>query len=313
MVVPDVRRHILLDAHAGLLEARHRVGRRRLDHVDRIRQERRGAAGILGRADQHQPVGLGDALGIPVALVLHQLGALARHQAGELERAGARRLRRHLVPVLALLLPVGRTGDQEPQHLIGKERVDSLGLYLDRHVVDLLVTRDRGQARPDLRRLALVELRRVLVEDLFEVPDNGVGVEGRAVVELDARPELEGPQRLVALVDRPFGGEAGDQLAGPVGDIHLPGDQRIVDGEAGELVGAGAAIGLAGGERDIGHRDAVAHDLFLGARRCAEACRQGEGAGAGQNRATRKLGLDHEDLPKGQSVGRRSRHGVARS
>ena len=106
MIVPDVRRHVLLDAHAGLLQARHRVGRRRLDHVDRVGQQRRGAAGILGRADQHQPVGLGHALGIPVALVLHQLGALARHQAGELERAGARRLRRHLVPVLALLLPV---------------------------------------------------------------------------------------------------------------------------------------------------------------------------------------------------------------
>jgi hypothetical protein len=204
-------------------------------------------------------------------------------------------------------------GDQEPQHLIGKERVDRLGLYLDRHVVDLLVARDRRQARPNLCRLALIELRRILVEDLFEVPDHGVGIERRAVVEFDAGPELEGPQRLVGIVDRPFGGEAGNQLARPVGDIHLPSDQRVIDGEAGELVGAGAAIGLAGGERDIGHRDAVAHDLFLGARRCAEACGQGEGAGAGQNRAARKSGLDHEDLPKGQSVGRRSRHGVARS
>jgi hypothetical protein len=266
MVVPDVRRHVLPDAHAGLLQARHGVGRRRLDHVDRIRQERRGAAGILGRADQHQPVGLGEALGIPVALVLHQLGALTWHQASELEGTCPRRLRRHLVPVLALLLPVGRAGDQEPQHLIGKERIDRLGLYLHRHVVDLLVARDRRQARANLRRLALVELRRVLVEDLFEVPQDGVCVEGRTVVELHAWPELEGPQRLVGVVDLPFGGEAGDQLARPVGDIKLPGDQRIVDREAGELVGASAAIGLAGGERDVGQRDAVAHDLLSSAR-----------------------------------------------
>ena len=267
MVVPDVRRHVLLDPHAALLEACHRVGRRRLDHVDRVGEQRRGARRILRRHDQHQPVGLRDALGIPVGFVLDQLGALARHEAGQLERAGARRLRGELVPVLAELLPLGRARHQEPQHLIGEERVDRLGLDLDLHLAGLPVAGDRRQARAHLRGLALVELRRVLVEDLLQVPDDGVGVEGRAVMELHAVAQREGPQGLVRLVHLPLGGEAGDQLARPVGDIELPGDERIVEREAGELVGTGATVGLARRQRHVGHGDAEAHHLLLRERR----------------------------------------------
>jgi hypothetical protein len=115
------------------------------------------------------------------------------HQAGEPEWAGARRLGGELVPVLAELLELRRARHQEPQHLVGEERVDDLGLHLDGHVVDLPVTRDRRQARSDLRGLALVELRCLGVEHLVEVPDHGVGVEGRAVMELHAVAQLEGP------------------------------------------------------------------------------------------------------------------------
>ena len=89
--------------------------------------------------------------------------------------------------------------------------------------------------------------------------------------------------------------EAGDQLARSVGNIHLPGDQRIVDRVAGELVGAGAAIGLAAGERNVGHRDAIADDLLLGRGRRSKTRRQRKRAGAGQKGTARKTGLaDHE-------------------
>ena len=198
------------------------VGRRPVDHVDGAGDQRGAAAGILRRADQDEAVDLGDALGIPVGLVLHQLGALARHEAGELERAGARRLHGELVPVLAELLPLRRARDQEPQELIREERIDRLGLDLDLHVTGLPVAQQAGQARPHLRRLAGVELRRVLVEDLLEVPDHGIGVERRAVVELHARAQLEGPQRLVGLAHLPLGRQARDHLARPVGRRRAP-------------------------------------------------------------------------------------------
>ncbi len=293
MIVPDVRRHVLHDLHAGLGQTVHRVGCRRLDEVDRAGQQSGRARRALGCDHEDHAVGLGNTLGIPVGLVLDQLGALAWHQTGELERAGARRLRRELVPVLAELLELRRARHQEPEHLVGEERIDDLGLHLHGHVVDLLVARDRRQARPHLRGLALVELRRLGVEHLVEVPDHGVGVEGRSVVELHTIAQLEGPQGFVAVVDFPFGGEARDQLPGSVGDVHFPGDQRIVERVAGELVGAGPAIGLAGGERHVGHRDAEAHDLFVRRQdRHAEARGQGrQRAGAREDRTARKPGL----------------------
>jgi hypothetical protein len=83
--------------------------------------------------------------------------------------------------------------------------------------------------------------------------------------------QAEGPQGLVGVVHLPRRGEAGDQLARPVGDIELPGDQRIVEREAGELVGTGAAVGLARRQGHVGHRDAEAHHLLL--RECRD--RQG--------------------------------------
>src|SRR6266487_2192900 len=42
-------------------------------------------------------------------------------------------------------------GNQEPQHLIGEERVDGLGRDLNGGVVDLGVARNRRQAGLDLR------------------------------------------------------------------------------------------------------------------------------------------------------------------
>jgi hypothetical protein len=181
---------------------------------------------------------------------------------GQLERPGARGLAGELVPVLAELFVLRGARDQEPEHLVGEERVDGLGGDLDGGVVDLGVARDRGQAGLHLRALALVELRRLVVEHLVEIPDHRIGVEVAAVVKFDALAQGKAPFLLVGVIDLPFGGEPGHQLAGPVGDVHLPGHQRIVDRVGGELIGAGAAIRLAGRQRNIRHRNAVAHHGF---------------------------------------------------
>ena len=208
----------------------------------------------------------GNPLLVPVIRVLRQFGQFARHQLGQFERAGARRLACELVPVLAELFILRGAGDQEPEHLVGEEGIDGLGGDLDGGVVDLGVALDRGQAGLDLRALALVELRRLVVQDLVEIPDHRIGVEVAAVVEFDALAQREPPFGLVGVVDLPFGGEPGHQFARPVRHVHFPGDQRIVDGISGELIGTRAAIGLARRQRNIRHRNAVAHH-GLGLRR----------------------------------------------
>jgi hypothetical protein len=138
--------------------------------------------------------------------------------------------------------------------------VDRFGRHFDRYRIDFAVTCDGRQARAYLRRLALVEMRRLIVEHFFEVPDHGIGIEGRTIVELHARHEL----------------------AGPFGHIHLPCDQRIVERVAGELVGACTAIGLAGRLRDVGQRNAVAQGTVgsLRAREVGQATRADGGAGS---------------------------------
>ena len=216
MILENVRRDVARDPGAALLQPIQHIGRRRVDHVDGAGDQRGAAARIFRRADQDDAVDLGNALGIPIGLVLDEFGALARHEAGELERAGAGRLHGELVPVLAELLPLRRARDQEPQELIGKERVDRLGLDLDLHVAGLAVAQQARQARPHLRRLAGVELRRVLVEDLLEVPDHGIGVERRAVMELHAGAQLERPQGLVG-VARPSTRSRGRGSSFPAG------------------------------------------------------------------------------------------------
>ncbi len=262
VIIPDVRRHIGDDLHAGRLELGHRVGRRRLDQVDLAREQRVDARQRLRNRNENQPIDLGNAGLVPIVGVLHELGALTRNEPRQLEGPGARRLARELLPVAADLLVLRRARHQEPEHLVRKDRVDLLGGDLDRVIIDLAVARDRGQAGLHLGALALVVLRRLLVEHLVEIPDHRIGVEAAAVVELHVPAQRKAPLFLVARVDAPFRGQAGNQLSRSVGDVHLPGDERIVDGVAGKLIGAGAAVGLPGREWNVRERDGVADDGF---------------------------------------------------
>jgi hypothetical protein len=96
-------------------------------------------------------------------------------------------------------------------------------------------------------------LRRLVIQHLVEIPDHRVGVELAAVMEFDTLAQGKAPFGLVLVVDLPLGGQARHQLAGPVRDVHFPGNQRIVDCIGGELIGAGAAIRLTCRQGDVSH------------------------------------------------------------
>ncbi len=260
-----MRRDVIDDPHACGFQLRHRIGRRRFDQVDLSGQQRVGSGQRFRHRDQDQLVDFRDPLLVPVIRILRQFSQFARHQFRQLERSGARRLACEFIPVLAEFFVLRGAGHQKPQHLIREERIDGLGGDLDRGVVDPGVARNRRQAGFHLGALALVELRGFVVEDLVEIPDHRVGIEVAAVMEFHALAERKSPLGLVVVVDLPFGGKAGYQFARPIRDIHFPGDQRVVNGVGGELIGARATIRLARRQGNIGHRNPVSHHR-LGAR-----------------------------------------------
>ena len=193
MIIPDMRRDVVDDPHSGRFELRHRIRRRSFDQVDLSREQRVGSCQRFRHRDQDQLVDFRNPLLVPVIRILRKLGEFARHQFGQFERAGAGRLAGELVPVLAELFILRGAGDQEPEHLVREERVDFLVVISIGGVVDLGVARDRGQPGFYLRALAFVELRRLVVEDLVEIPDHRVGIEFAAVMELDALAKRKAP------------------------------------------------------------------------------------------------------------------------
>jgi hypothetical protein len=143
--------------------------------------------------------------------------------------------------------------------------------------------------------LAVVEMRRLGVQDLVEVPHHGVRVQQRAIVERHPLAQMEHPMAAVRRIAFPGRGQAGDQLAGAVGDIQLPGNERIIQGEAGELVGAGAAVGLPGGQGNVRHGDGVRQARAR--RGCALRTREARQAG-GKAGARGQYGAAGQDCHK---------------
>ncbi len=258
LVGPVVRIFVGDDRHAALLETRNGVRRRHLDPVDLARQQRGGARGRLRHGEQDHLVELRHACLVPVVGEARQLHALARYHAIDLERAGTRGLQRHLVPVLALLLPVRGAREENVGHVVGDQRVHHAGRELDGVFVDRLVADQRRDARPHLGELLGIELRRLVVQDLVEVPDHGIGVERRAVMELHTLAQLEDPALGIAFDRRPFGGEAGLDVGDGVGLGEVPVHQSVVDRVAGEAKALETLVRLAGGEGNVGccHADA---------------------------------------------------------
>jgi len=287
VVGPDVGGDIAHHLEAPLPELVQRIGRRGFDDVDLAVDEGIGAGQGVGDGHQHDAVGMGQAGLVPVAWVAHQLGAFTRHQLVEPERAGARGLAGHLVPVAAQLVPLRGAADQEPGQLVREQGIHILGGDFDRVVARLAPAGHRRDARAHLGGLLGIVLRRLVAEHLVEVPDHGVGIELGAIMELDAAAQGEGPFAWVLGIDLPFGGQARDQLAWSAADVGLPGYQWVIQGVAGELVGPGASVRLAGGQGNVGHRHAVTHHGFSPSAETRAAHAQGHGGVQGQTAPAR--------------------------
>ena len=133
---------------------------------------------------------------VPPLLVRLQHDPVVLHPLDQLERAGAVGVGIGEVGLAGALddlegvvgLHVFLIDDVEVRHVEQQDRVRPLGLDLDRVVVDLAQVLDRGEGERHLRaRLGLA----------LEGVDDVVGIEGVAIVELDALAELEGPGHAV--------------------------------------------------------------------------------------------------------------------
>jgi hypothetical protein len=60
-----------------------------------------------------------------------------------------------------------------------------------------------GQARANLCRLPIIEMRRLLIEHFFEIPDHRIGIEIRPIMEFHARTQLENPALAVGWIGLP--------------------------------------------------------------------------------------------------------------
>src|SRR5690606_39654597 len=109
---------------------------------------------------------------------------------------------------------------------------------------------ERGNASAYLGGLVRGILRRILIEDLVQIPDDRVRVEVGAVVELDALPQLDRPDCRIVLAYRPLRRQAGPAVGGLVGRREVPVDPGTADRVAGEPIASEAVVRLASRERD---------------------------------------------------------------
>ena len=174
---------------------------------------------------------------------------------------------RKLVPVAPHLLELGGARIEHLCELIGKSRVGVERGHLDGVIVDLAVALQRKEPAAHLCGLLRIELRSGLVIDLLHVPDDRVGIEIRAVVELHAFAELERPPGLVLVIHAPFGGETGGERRRDLGIVELPVDEGVVHRIAHVTITFAAAVRLPGRERDFRKRHADAQRFRLRVRR----------------------------------------------
>ena len=193
LIGPDMRVNVGDDVHAGRLELRHCIGRRRFDPVDLAGEQRRDARGRVGHREQHQALTFRYTRGIPVVRVTMQQRPIPRGEAVEDPRSGAGRRLRELIPIAAQFLPTRRAGYVDVRHLVGEYRIRLVGRDLHRRRVERTIGGDRADIGRALRRLRLVVLRCIPLDEFVEVPHHRVGVECAAVVELDPGAEFERP------------------------------------------------------------------------------------------------------------------------
>ncbi len=272
-----MRLRVGVDLKAAALDLRDGVRCGRLDPVDLPGQQRRGARIGLRHRHHHDLVDPGYALRIPVQRVLHDLEALARHEAAHLEGAGACRIGGEGNPRLLgaldrvadrgrhrgkFLLPLRGGSHEQVGQVVRQEGVRLGRGQLHRQVVDLARRAQRRHPRCGHADLAGVELLRGLVQHLADVPHDRVGVEGRAVMELDVGAQLEDPSGLVLGVHLPFGRKPGDQQARAVALAQIPLRQAVIHRNAAEAVALEALVRLAERSGNVGRGHADAQYLF---------------------------------------------------
>ncbi len=107
-----------------------------------------------------------------------------------------------------------RARDQEPEHLIGEAARRRPWSSPDGHVVDLLVARDRRQARPHLRgRRRWSNCGALVSNTLSKFQTTASALKAEPSWNFTPSRSLKVHSGLVGVVDLPFGGEARDQLA----------------------------------------------------------------------------------------------------
>ena len=109
-------------------------------------------------------------------------------------------------------------------------------------------------------------MRRVLVEELLEVPDHRVGIEIGAVVEFHAAAQLEHPLGLVLRGDVVLFREIGDLGWDLLVLRYVPVDQQVEDRPAGPTEARAALRRLARGRRKLRDADADAQGVLLALR-----------------------------------------------
>ena len=260
-----------------LLQRVHLVGRRGQDEVDLAGAQGGHARGGIVEAPEHQLVHVG--LRAPVLLEALEHDAVARHVLHELEGAGAHRGVGELL--VARLLHLRRADHHRLTPALQRHplplRVGLAERHLERVVVDRLHARDVLDHVVGVAVGPRVEMRRVLLEHALPGEDGGLGVEGGAVVELDALPQLEGPGETV-LGQRVGLGELRDHLR----DRHVgPGEvfrEQALEHLEGHAIGQPAAGGLR--VQDVGRAlHAVDERAALLRRLGPRALRHGERAG----------------------------------
>ena len=272
------------DVHARRLQPGDRVGRRRLHEVHLAAQQCGGPRAGFRHRQQHQAVLLRHARLVPVVGVGHQLEPFMRDHAVELVGAGAGGVVGIGGPVVFQRLRPALARHDDEAHFVGEQRTRDLGGDCHGLGVDLFGVGEVGQVGARQGELLRVPLRRLFVE-AAEVPHDGVGVEGAAVMELHAVAQGEQPTLVVLGVDVPLGGEAGLDGGGLIGAAEVPVDERVVQAEADEAESLEALVGGAAGGGDVARGHGDGEDAL-----CPGCCGGQQQCGGGQDGGERKLG-----------------------
>ena len=191
----------------------------------------------------------------PVFIPACQIRLLSRRDLGDPERPGAgRRHGRNLEPVVAGLLERGGRSEQQINRHVGEIGHRPCRGDGDGEVVELLVAAHHGNAGARNRRARRLILRARAVEIAIEIPDHGIGVEVRAVMEFHAVAQMEDPDLGVLRSCSPSLGKPGTQRRQAVGPGQIPQHQPLENRVTEEAHPLKTVVGQPGWRGNVGRR-----------------------------------------------------------